>query len=276
MYDRPASDQVLDADDEMSRHSLVKAHTPVSPLGPYYRGPLPLDAFIVVVEIRKAPEDGFEDPPRQSYPVPVSLLVDDEFDFLPSKKLRASHLSYELFGNWIEKIFGIYFTKADCELGWRTSSLVDGIREEYYTISSPAAFHNAISVMHNASGEFELPRKLVFYLWSPVPAEPVFRRSARAPEHPRVHQKLPQPSQEQPDELEPGPDKTKRRRGSPEGPLDNLDDEEGTLFNTTTAMKNAVPEKMDEPVREEGESDADFRARWNLWQEYLEELKAMQ
>jgi hypothetical protein len=99
----------------MSRYSLVKVYILVFPLGPYYRDPLPLDTFIIIVEIHKTLEGGFEDPLQQLYPIFISFFINNEFGLLLSKKLRTSYLFYELFGNWIKKIFGIHFTKTNYE-----------------------------------------------------------------------------------------------------------------------------------------------------------------
>jgi len=108
-------------------------------------------------------------------------LLKPEFIHLPTDQIHASLLSFESLLRRIEKGSGIKFDADRDELGWVEEAQELGPKQ-LRTIVNELTFHNAVGVTQLLTTQSKPPQEIIFYLWSPAPKEPNFRRSRRAPD----------------------------------------------------------------------------------------------
>ena len=111
----------------------------------------------------------------------ITGLLKPEFINLPTDHIRAHHISFDLFCRKVEKASNIRLDAARDELGWVQEPRRPDEKQQYWGISNELTFQNALGVLQLYTTQSELPQALIFYLWSPAPKEPIFRRSRRAP-----------------------------------------------------------------------------------------------
>jgi hypothetical protein len=142
--------------------------------------PYPLAKLLLVVEIRTQ-EQGLTDRPAMRREFSITGLLKSEFIDLPTDRIRAPHISFDLFCRKIEKASNIKFDAARDELGWVQELLGLGDKQQHCAISCELTFQNALGMMRLSTTQTEPPQALIIHLWSPAPRESIFRRSRREP-----------------------------------------------------------------------------------------------
>ena len=142
---------------------------------------MPFHDFVVSVEVRKDPSLGLTDNPSDRLQFPVNAILKQEYKYITSEKIRASHLSWSGFCEVIEERCKFPLDFQRCELGFIIQPPYADLSQQYFTITSELTFQNALTVLfNNWEPENQKLPMLPIHLWNPKPTEPVFRRSARA------------------------------------------------------------------------------------------------
>jgi hypothetical protein len=260
---------------------------------------LPLTSFRITIEFRRHPEYTPSDEPAESYPVPISILVHDQYRLIASDSLRAGHLSWDKFGALVSRKFPVFLTQAECELGWRVPAPCLDLSDEYVEICDELAFQNAISVMQSTSSGNPGFRNVTLYLWHPrrcsrafqtpvlsshspiIPSasiEPDTERHPSAslpgPEHPPLlgTPEIPipplQPSNHQASRPVPQPASSPAARPAPPVSLPS-----GIDFDPTHILKDLETNdwQRNKPVRDFDETDDEWNARYQEWLDVIVE-----
>ncbi len=140
----------------------------------------PLTRLSLLVEVRTQ-QQVLEDDPVTRIPLSITGLLKPEFQDLPTDRIHASLLSFEMLLRRIEKGIAIRFDNASDELGWVEETLELGPKQ-FRRIVNKITFHNAVGVTQLLTTQSKLPQEIRFYLWSPAPKESIFKRSRRAPD----------------------------------------------------------------------------------------------
>jgi hypothetical protein len=101
--------------------------------------PYPLAKLLLVVEIRTQ-EQGLTDRPAMRREFSITGLLKSEFIDLPTDRIRAPHISFDLFCRKIEKASNIKFDAARDELGWVQEPLGPGDKQQHCAISCELTF----------------------------------------------------------------------------------------------------------------------------------------
>jgi hypothetical protein len=92
-----------------------------------------------------------DDQPNQQSTESVAMLAKDEHSNLPSDQLRAHHLSWQKFCEYITRYCGLAFDHNRDEMGWVYEDHRNNPQKMVVPICDEPTFHNGIAVMRNAS-----------------------------------------------------------------------------------------------------------------------------
>ena len=106
--------------------------TPISPSA--------FDTFIIEVQVRTDPSRGLTDDPSYTFQLPIPLLLYNIYKYIPSKKIRLSHLSWDKFYVTIARKYRFELDLRKYKLRFTTGSAVKGLSNEYFKISSELTF----------------------------------------------------------------------------------------------------------------------------------------
>jgi hypothetical protein len=126
--------------------------------------PAALNCFKITIELRTYPAQGLSDRPSQARAIPISLLLQEQFKSNATKRLRASHLSWDVLQYWMATTFQIAFDSENCELGYKVTSPIEGLRDDYVIVMNELNFHNAVSVLQNSALPNQSSQNLTFLL----------------------------------------------------------------------------------------------------------------
>jgi hypothetical protein len=145
-----------------------------------------------------------------------------------------------------------------------------GVEREYFKIHSELTFHNAVSVMHNASDRAEESMALKFYLWNPIPKEAPFQYSRRAREISSAA-KFPTAALSLLPNVQPDPEPAFQRLelSTSSKELSELENQ-GTAFNPVELTKTVADNNNPAPLQDEFESEEEFQL---AMEQYLEQLR---
>lgn len=146
-----------------------------SPTALLFDNPPEFSAFLITIELRTASTLTLEDPASQYHRIRITILLHDQYEKLPSDRIRPSHLSWAKFQDQIHRLCRFPLDLNTCELGFRSQTLQ---QDQYFKISSELTFQNALAVMFN---DWKASQSILsLHLWNPKPTVPVLPKASTA------------------------------------------------------------------------------------------------